>query len=380
MSRYRLIMILIVTVVLLTGLEPPVAGARTLAVPEDFPTITAALDAAQAGDFVLVGCGVYRERNLRLKSGVSLWSATLQPDCTVIDAQNRGRVLLFDGCDSSTAVVGLTLRGGLTGNDGGAVLCHDSSPRLTRCRLENSRARHGGALAVTGTGGPVLEDCVITGNTATDQGGGVHWSAQGSGRLSRCEFGENLAVHGGALAMAGPGDLLLEASILEHNLAGGLGGAVWIAGGALELRDCLLARNDGGLSGSALACLGTRPRLIGCTLVDNASDSGGAAVYLDHGSLAAERTLVAFNQPAALDGMAVPAADLSNCDIVGHPDGDWVGPVVDLAGRHWNFSADPLFCDQADGAYDLRSGSPCLPGGRPGAASVQVGARAEGCR
>lgn len=367
---------------LLAGLTPRVsdpAQAATLAVPEDHATIGAALQAASAGDIVLVGCGTYRERNLRIKTGVSLWSATLQPDCVIIDAEGRGRVLMFDACDTTTAVVGLTLRGGLTANDGGAILCRDAAPRIARCRVEASEARRGGGVAALGGRGPIIEDCVIVANTATDAGGGVFWSAGGGSRISRTTIDGNLAPMGGGLALSDPVDLLLEHVDIIENEAGGLGGGLWLAGGGLELRDSVLARNAAGLGGSALASQGARPRLLGCTVADNEADTNGPAVFLGGGSLLAERVLLAYNSPAAFGGDSPGNLDLSHCNIHGHADGDWVGPVASLGSRRWNFSAAPLFCDRADGVYSLRSNSPCLPAGRPGAAGVLVGALGHGC-
>jgi hypothetical protein len=356
------------------------ASAATLAVPEDYATIGDALAAATAGDFVLVGCGTYRERNLQVKAGVSLWSATLQPDCVTIDAQGRGRVLMFDACDTTTAVVGLTLRGGVTSNDGGAILCRDAAPRIARCRIEDSQARRGGGLASLGNRGPVLEDCVIAGNSATEHGGGIFWNVGGSSRLSRCTISGNTATVGGGLAMTDAGNLLIEHGSIVENTAGSLGGGIWIADGGLELRDSILARNAGGLGGSALASQSARPRLLGCTVVDNVADHSGPAIHLGAGaSLLGERLLLAFNSQAAVGGDQAASIDLSHCNIHGHRDGDWAGPLADLAGRRGNFSADPRFCDRADGVYSLQSGSPCLPGGRPGAAGALVGARSRGC-
>ena len=48
-----------------------VANAATLNVPDDHPTIQAAIDAAKPGDTVLVAPGEYRE-TLRLSSGVRI--------------------------------------------------------------------------------------------------------------------------------------------------------------------------------------------------------------------------------------------------------------------------------------------------------------------
>ncbi len=55
--------------------------AKTLSVPGSSPTIKGAMIQAQPGDIVLVSCGTYYENDIFLKSGVALWSGTLQPGC-----------------------------------------------------------------------------------------------------------------------------------------------------------------------------------------------------------------------------------------------------------------------------------------------------------
>ena len=82
------------------------AGAATLAVPGDEPTIGRALARARPGDVVLVACGTYREHDLVLPAGVSLWSGALDPACATIDAGGRGRVLVCDGVDTTSSIVG----------------------------------------------------------------------------------------------------------------------------------------------------------------------------------------------------------------------------------------------------------------------------------
>ncbi|MBD3219726.1 hypothetical protein GF314_00665 [bacterium] len=357
----------------------PFSAARTIAVPDDHATIGDALLGAEAGDFVLVSCGVYRERNLRVPSGVTLWSATLQPDCVVIDAQGRGRVFIFEDCDSTTAVVGFTLRGGRTTHDGGLVVARDAAVRLSRCRFEAGEAQRGGAFACRGERSPRLEECVFTGNAARTLGGAVLWRSTAPGRMIGCRFSSNMAIGGGALAVSAGTDLRLERTRLVANEAGNVGGAVWVGGGELELRDCVLARNVGGLGGSAMAIAGGRPRLVGCTITGNLADADGAAVTLVRGGLVGERTLLAYNTPAAVDGTPTVAVELAACNIYGHPGGDWAGPAAGFAGRRENFSADPLFCRPVTPDYALRGGSPCLPGGRGGATTVLVGATGRGC-
>ena len=100
------------------GTAGPAAG-RTIGVPGDAPSIKGAMIRARAGDIILVSCGTYREHDIIVKPGVSLWSGTLQPDCAVIDAGGRGRCLIFPaGADTTTRVVGFTLRGGTALGEG----------------------------------------------------------------------------------------------------------------------------------------------------------------------------------------------------------------------------------------------------------------------
>jgi len=72
-----------------------VAASTILHVPGDYPTIQAAIDAAVAGDTVLVDPGTYVETiNFRGKA-ITVKSA-YGPKVTFIDGNRRGSVVTFD--------------------------------------------------------------------------------------------------------------------------------------------------------------------------------------------------------------------------------------------------------------------------------------------
>ena len=363
--------------IIAVGAGPRSAAGRTIAVPDDVATLGGAMSRATAGDIILVSCGTYNERDIQVKSGVSLWSGTLRSDCAIIDAGGRGRVLVFVDCDSTTAVVGFTLRGGAASGDGGAVSCRNSAPRLSRCVIRDSRARRGGGLACEGMAAPRLEDCTITGNEAELQGGGLLWNSDADGSLSRCVIVDNHALAGGGLACLRAEHLRLVEVQITANSAAASGGALWIGSGAPRLTQSIISGNHGGLGGGALACPGGRPSLVGCTVVENGSDNGGGLLIRATGSARLENTIVAFNTESAAAVLAGGQLLLATCNVYGHPGGDWVGALADQASRNGNFSLDPRFCERAAGNFDLGARSPCLPGNRTGGALV--GARGRGC-
>ncbi len=89
----------------------PAARATTWHVPSQCPTIQAGIDSASAGDTVLVGCGIYYEHDLLMKSGVCLKSQTGDPNGVATDAQEQGRVFHCQDNDSGELHI-LRERGG----------------------------------------------------------------------------------------------------------------------------------------------------------------------------------------------------------------------------------------------------------------------------
>ena len=138
---------------------PGLATSATIRVPDNQPTIQAGIDAASAGDTVLVACGTYYEHDIVMKSGVYLTSETGFADCATIDAQSLGRGIDCTGVDSAASVVGFTVTGG---------------------HVEGYRAGVGGGILCRSDSDPVVVNCSFLGNYAQAGGGGAFCSSQSS--------------------------------------------------------------------------------------------------------------------------------------------------------------------------------------------------------
>jgi PKD repeat protein len=136
-----------------------------------------AVDAAQAGDTVLVTNGLYNvgQRNVgngspsrvAITNAIALLSVN-GPQFTVIDGGGTNRcAYLINGA----SLTGLTLMNGNSdGYDGAGVWCASQSAFLTNCVLCGNSTYHGG-----GAFGCTLYNCTLTGNSATGgYGGGAY--------------------------------------------------------------------------------------------------------------------------------------------------------------------------------------------------------------
>ena len=236
-------------------------------------TIQAGVDRTANGDFVLVSNGVYAA-GARVTPGGSLSNRVVitnnilvqsvnGPTTTTIQGQgpigtNAMRcVFLTNGCH----LIGFTLTNGFTMTSGNSDLdqsgggAYASGCVLTNCVLTGNSAYNSGGGACYGT----LNNCTLNNNSASgNAGGGVF-----SGALNHCTLTGNSAWDGG-----GASDSTLTNCTLTGNSA-------WDGGGASDstLTNCTLTANSAYDGGGAY-----NTTLYNCTLTGNlANDGGGGA-------------------------------------------------------------------------------------------------------
>jgi hypothetical protein len=312
------------------------AGAQTIwHVPDDpgAATIAEALASAVAGDSILIAPGTYFEHDLVMTEGVLLRSELNDPHSVIIDAASQGRVMIGIDLTSATAIVGVTLTGGLaSGGDpdglGGAMFLLRSSPDIGDCVIQANAADYGGGLYLRDLSDPVVTNCRFVANESASAGGGVFCHLNAAPLFSLCTFAANTAF---------------------------------------------------GLGGGLFASSGSHPSLEQCTFADNEALLGAAMSSWSDSPASVAGVLIAENLAGwAVEGDLNSTATFSCCDIFGNEGGDWQGPLADQVGSEGNFSADPFFCRESASLspYSLAEDSPCVdaPGG-----CGQVGAWGVGC-
>lgn len=359
------------------------AGAATITVPGDQPSIAAGLAAASAGDTVLVDCGVYHEHDLALKSGVVLISETGGAYCTVIDADGLGRVLTAQGVNNQARVEGFTLRGGSVPGalDGGGIYLDASSPVFESCIITDNETQDGdgGGMACNTASAPVFDRCTFSWNRSGGDGGGIHLDAS-SPQFVDCAIMHNeTSFNGGGIHAQQSGFNLQHSDIYENN-AGGDGGGLFL--GVASTATCELATfygNRAGTRGGGLVVSASTPVFTGCTIAENSAFSQGAGIVVMDGADAEfHQVIVAYNTLSEAVAVLSGNANFVCSDIYGNPRGNWTAPIDVQLGQSGNLMANPEFCGVDSSAnYYLQMDSPCAP--QSNNCGVLIGSRIIDC-
>lgn len=226
------------------------AAGDVLEVPAVYPSIQAAVDAAQPGDDVLVAPGVYEELIDYLGKGITIRSLG-GASVTTLDGGGVGTVVLFVTAEGPDSILdGFTVTGGhgnTSGpNGGGAYVADQCSPIIRNCRFISNHAPAGAGAGIAIYGNPQIVDCDFTSNVAY-RGGGV-FVGYGFPTLDGCSFANNSASdRGGAIATEGSGVTLLGSTVKNNSAPGGEGGGIYSRfDGWLQVGDAVFCHNPGG--------------------------------------------------------------------------------------------------------------------------------------
>ena len=269
-----------------------VAQADQFHVPQQFPTIQAAIDSADSGDEVILQPGVYAgagNTNLNFAGRLLTLRSTdpSSPDVVagcVIDCEFVNGAFLFENGETNAARVdGITIRNGAPNLLGTIRTRLQTDPMFTNCVI---RGCAGLAIGPTQQGRITLIDCTIESNgTAAANTAAVNINYPLSGAVIRdCTFRDNI---GGAINFGGGDYLIVEDCLFQDNQAGGAGGAIALfsSPALLEIHRCRFIGNSAGTNGGAVYYRPSFSELAvrnfdSCAFIDNAAAQHGGGLYI----------------------------------------------------------------------------------------------------
>lgn len=265
------------------------AVAATLSVPAQYTTIQAAINAAAAGDTVLVSAGFYQGAgNVALDpsgKAITIRSTGGAQSCT-LDGRGAPILDVHSGETSKTVISGFTVEFGESASNG-AVIISSSSPTISNCNFHNNIAGStsgsaGGAIAIS-TGSPIIKGCAFYNNVASNSAGAI-FVGGGAAKITGCTFEDNQASGGGgAVALIGDKSSVENCSFLG---VGGpvpdanTGGQLFLYNSLAKISNCLFLNGYSAASGGAMAIgAGGQPSISFCTF-DVCESSIGGAIYI----------------------------------------------------------------------------------------------------
>jgi hypothetical protein len=206
----------------------------------------------------------------------------------------------------------------VNGNNGQRVFDSTGAPagtviNMSGLTITGGKAA-GGAGLLLGSQSVTMTNCVVTGNNSTGNGGGIQVnSASGSLNLQNCTINNNIAsgssIDGGGIAMQAAASLIMNDTSVSGNSASDAGGGIYFFnGGKFTFTNSTIANNAGG---SAAAAIGggmyffgtpTGPTLIqNCTISSNSVGGPGGGIVLVSfaGTLQVQNSTIVFNSATA---------------------------------------------------------------------------------
>jgi len=374
-GRLRPIAAALLLVGSLTGvpsIAPPVHAATVLTVPGNYPTIQAAVDAAQAGDTVLVSPGTYTERVSVDAKAITIQSVA-GPETTIIDGNQDGHaVYLGGGPTGDPTFRGFTVR---NAGDTGIITAY-GAPLIEGNRIVDNLSCGGGSGIEAAFSGVTIRNNLIARNhqggcSGGTGGGGIMVRGDGPVTIEGNTIEDNANVSGGGISLFG-GGATVTGNVIRRNHADTQGGGIGVVNSTnTTITNNLIVDNTAAQGGGLSASVPSGSisfRVLDNTLVDNQAQEAAAiySVGFNSGSRYANNIVVGpASQPTfECSTLYDPTPPLLESNDVYGGSGPGYSPGCGSPdGLDGNLSLDPKFVDAAAGDFHLRADSPLIDAG-----------------
>jgi hypothetical protein len=315
-----------------------------ITVPDDYSTIQQAIDASSSGDLIIVKQGRYYESiNFKGKNIILTSSSPYEEQIvenTIIDANNKQSVVVFNSGETAEAVLtGFTITGG-NAYQGGGVNIEQASPIIKNNIITNNNASmYGGGIYCIGASPVIMNNRIINNSSEAGVGGGLS--------LQQC-------------------DAVLSNNVIAHNFSLYGGSAILWYGGTCTLTNNTIANNDSPFNWVSIGLIidAIYPSMVKNNII--AFNNHGIGMWTPHES---------------------PFTNFKYNDVYANTNGNYDGELLDMTEQNGNIALDPLFADTQNLDYHLMStagsweqlinewvndalDSPCIDAGDPADSTI----------
>ncbi len=253
-------------------------------------TIGNAVGTVNTNGVVNIADGIYTgTSNTGITIGHSMNITGQSQTGTIIDGADSAQIFYIP-YDVTVTIQNLTLKNGTENGyyGGGGAISNDGTLTLNDCTLTGNTASYGGAINNDGTA--TITGCTFINNTADVQAGA--FSNEGTSTIINCIFTGNTAIdgsEGGGAINDENSDMIITGCTFTGNTAtNGDGGAIYNCCGDQEIiTGCTFTGNTASRNGGAIytdqSCTVNFSRFVG-----NTAGNTGDAIYNDYSDLNAQ--------------------------------------------------------------------------------------------
>lgn len=367
-------------------------GACGGGVPNCYPSLQEAVDAAASGDEIRAAAGTYTNLSVRPRhditttgfvtqtlylsktvtvrggynSDFSAWNPELY--ATILDAQGKGRGIYVTG-EISPTIEGLHITGGdatgLTGygyygayDAGGGVYVISATVTLSNNQIYSNTAPYGGGGVFLGYSNGQLNGDKIFDNQVNSGGGGVFFY-EGSPTLEASAVMSNTSNNLGGGLYIFSSDATLTSNTIRDNSANSLGGGLDVASCSPTLNSNIFSGNTANLGGGAYLWY-NQSLLTNNVFIKNQAHERGSGLWMGGSKPILLQTTFSGNSGG--DGSGVMVADanttpstlmITNTILVSHTVGISItaDSAATINGVLWFNS--PITVSQAAGTFNI---------------------------
>ncbi len=331
----KLITICLITAGILTATGQ--AQAVTLNVPSGYPTIQAAINAADYGDEVVVADGIYTgtgNRDIDFLGKAITVRSMYGPENCIIDCEGSTeephRGFYFHSGETSSVLDGFTIKNGYI-HPGAGIFCSNSSPIIKNCKITENTAEWrngiGGGCFFSNSLAEII-NCRITFNSAigTSPHSGNGW--------------------GGGIGIETNSNIVIANSKIMNNYATFSSGGVGVLSSSLSVVNSVISNNSSQW-GAGLYFQDSSPTIMNSTITENSAEFSGGGFYCIRSNIIVVNTILWGDTGGEIDGWG-SSIMVTYSDVQGGCAGDG------------NINADGR----------LSPGSPCIDAGDNSAVTV----------